>query len=328
MGRRGDKHVGSTLTLDAQMRGYRIMRRDGLLPSISLTVVGALWGLYWIPVRVLAREGLGPAWLAFIASLVVLLASVPLAAWQPSALRRLSGATLLNGFLVSAAFTLYAVSLNLTSVVNAILLFYLTPVWSVALGAAFYGEPLRAQRATALFLGLAGLVAVLGLGQGLPSVGRSGDWLALVSGVVWAYGTVRSHHGEDPGIVAGVLSFNLGNAASAAAVLLLLPAAAAGAIPGMDVIWGTMPFVTVLSLLMILPSTCVVVWAAHVLPAPRVGILLMTEIVAGAVSAALLSGEPFGPWQAAGSALIIAAGVLEVTAREPAAGTSAEEAAS
>ena len=49
-----------------------------------------------------------------------------------------------------------------------------------------------------------------------------------------------------------------------------------------------------------------------VLPPARIGVLLMSEVVVGAVSAALLSGEAFGAREALGTLLIIAAALFEV----------------
>jgi drug/metabolite transporter (DMT)-like permease len=66
---------------------------------------------------------------------------------------------------------------------------------------------------------------------------------------------------------------------------------------------------------LVLPSSLLIIWATAELPAPRVGILLMTEVVAGTLSAAVLSGEPFGPPQAIGSLLIVGAGICDVLGR-------------
>ncbi len=45
---------------------------------------------------------------------------------------------------------------------------------------------------------------------------------------------------------------------------------------------------------------------------PRTGILLMTEIAAGAASAAVLAGEHPAPQELAGGVLVLCAGVLEL----------------
>ena len=53
-------------------------------------------------------------------------------------------------------------------------------------------------------------------------------------------------------------------------------------------------------------------WATVRLEPARVGILLMSEVILGAGSAALLAGEHLHPLEIAGGALVILAGALEV----------------
>ena len=286
-----------------------------LWPSLGLAMVGALWGLYWLPTHWMQAHGLGPAWMSLIISAFTLLATAPLLIRERATLHRVDGRVLLTGVCLSGAFSLYGVSLTQTSVVSAILLFYLSPVWSTLMDLWFNGERLRPQRVMALLLGLAGLVTVLGFEQGLPVPRLLGDWLALISGVVWAYGSIRSYAGNGAGITGNVLAFNVGSAVTSLALILLLPAAS-GAVPDSATLQATLPALAVLSLVFVLPSNYLVIWATQKLPAPRVGILLMTEVVAGTASAALLAGEPFGARQVSGSLLIVAAGVFEVMGRQ------------
>ena len=61
----------------------------------------------------------------------------------------------------------------------------------------------------------------------------------------------------------------------------------------------------------LLPVTWLLLWGARFLEPGRVSLLLLLEVAVAAVSAALLAGEPFGPREAAGCLLILAAGALE-----------------
>ena len=288
------------------------------MPSLAILLVGAGWGAYWIPTRWMMAHGVGPAWMSMSTSLVALAATLPVLMYRPAALRAVTMPGLLTGACLAAGFSVYNVSLVLTAVVTAVLLFYLSPLWSALLGWLLHGERLSLQRVTALALGFAGLVFTLGFEQGLPVPHRLGDWLALAAGLMWAYGSVRSYTAADASFTGNLLSFNIGGAASALACILLLPPAAGTAVPDLTAWQTALPGLVALGLLFVLPSTLILVWATQRLPAPRVGILMMTEIIAGTVTAALLAGEPFGATQAAGSLLIVAAGVLEVTSRVPA----------
>jgi drug/metabolite transporter (DMT)-like permease len=54
------------------------------------------------------------------------------------------------------------------------------------------------------------------------------------------------------------------------------------------------------------------IWPATLLTPARVGLLLMSEVVVGLISAAVFSGEPFGLREATGAVLIVSAAVLEI----------------
>ncbi len=53
-------------------------------------------------------------------------------------------------------------------------------------------------------------------------------------------------------------------------------------------------------------------WAASRLDPARVGILMMTEVLLGTISATVLAGEQLGPLEIIGGGLVLCAGVLEV----------------
>ena len=61
----------------------------------------------------------------------------------------------------------YTLAFLYTDVVRAMLLFYLTPVWSTLLAAILLTKPLR-QRIFAIFLAIMGMLIIFGLGQNFP----------------------------------------------------------------------------------------------------------------------------------------------------------------
>ena len=60
-----------------------------------------------------------------------------------------------------------------------------------------------------------------------------------------------------------------------------------------------------------MPTCLLLFWGARTLPPGRVSLLMLLEVVAAAVSASTLAGEPFAFKEAAGCGLIMAAGLLE-----------------
>lgn len=283
-----------------------------------MALTGVAWGLFWIPTRYLAGLGVPPAWMSLGVAAIVLLVMLPAVYRHPAALKHITAGGLATALAMSGAFTLYSLALVLTSVVSAVLLFYLSPIWSTLMAWALHGERPRLPRLGAIALGFAGLAVTLGAGENLPIPRNAGDWLALVSGFVWSWGSMRSHAGgagSSERTLGEVFAYNAMGLAAAIGLLAVLPWSIIGPVPS-PAQWQSSAFVLIgLALILVLPSSLVLVWATQRLPAPRVGLLLMTEVVAGSVSAGLLAGEPFGARQIIGALLILAAGVLEVLGR-------------
>jgi drug/metabolite transporter (DMT)-like permease len=70
---------------------------------------------------------------------------------------------------------------------------------------------------------------------------------------------------------------------------------------------------------MLLPLSLLVIWGAGRLDPGRVAILLLFEVLAASVSAAILTDEPFGTRTFVGGALILTAAALEGLGPDPSA---------
>ena len=276
-------------------------------PEAVIAISGALWGLYWIPVRHLEARGVGVVWTTLGLFIVGLALLVPLLLRHPPARAALTPRMSATGLLTGGSFVLYSISIVLTDVVTAILLFYLSPVWATVLGRLLLAERFTGARLAALALGLGGLWVVLGGESGVPLPRNPGDWCALTAGVTWAFGTLRVHQDAAIPPAAHVTSLFIGGTA-VIAVVATLPIAAAPAPPATAHAAAIVSIVAVLSVV----SAWGILRGARLVSPGRAGLLLMMEVVTGLASAAALAGEPFGMAQIAGSALIVAAALVEV----------------
>lgn len=283
-----------------------------LLATLAVALCGSLWGVFWLPLHWLQARGVGGGWVSLVFNLVSMLAPLPWLArrtnWRGFAHHAPAG------LLLGLAFSLYSVALVMTDVLHAILLFYLTPVWSSLAGWLLFGARLSGTRLAAIALGFAGMAAILGVEQGLPLPRNPGDWVALASGMFWAAGTMHSFARPASGVALPVFTFSLGGSLAAAAILAVgagfnLPMAASGTL------WAMLPLITLLALIFFVPPNYLILWAAQRVDPGRVGILLTTEVMVGACSAALFSGQPFGCQELAGTVLIISAALVEVLGR-------------
>jgi len=294
--------------------------RTNLLPSLAVVVSGVLWGIFWMPFRALGEAGFEGGWASLALYLGSTLLLVPAALIRWRRLRSAGWSLLFTGAIAGAAFSLYATALLLTEVVRVLLLFYLTPVWGTLLGRALLGERITAGRGVALALGLAGLVVILGFERGFPLPRNAGDWIALIAGVAWAYGSLRIYRRRQIETYETVFAFFVGGTLVTAAVVLL-PIAGNEVVPTANVLGLGWPWLILLITLFAVPPVAMALWGASHLSPGRVGILLMSEAIVGIASAAAWSGEPFGLREAVGTLLIIGAALVE-TVGHPSASTA------
>jgi drug/metabolite transporter (DMT)-like permease len=291
------------------------LRRVGIWPTVALSAAATAAGFNWLPLRALAREGLESGWAGFVTAAIGTLILLPVA-WR--SIRRFDGAArmlLVTGLANGGALALYSASMLLTDVVRMLILFYLTPMWGALLGIFVLGERLTVARVAAVLLCLAGMAVILGTGHGWPWPHNVGDWLALLSGAVYAYGSLRVYGAPDVSALAQTLSTMIGCAIVSAVILLLLPADLAGPMPRLTP--TLLLAVGAYALVMILPINWLALWSAKYLPPARVGLIFALEAVVGIVSAALLLDEPFGWREMLGSVLVVGATIVEVIGHRP-----------
>ncbi|KAA9006814.1 DMT family transporter [Histidinibacterium aquaticum] len=285
------------------------MTTESRLATAIVFGTGTLWGFYWLPVRQAEAMGLAGAWgtAAITAAAVVLLA--PFALVYLGAIRRNPGAAAFVA-LGGAAFALYSVGLVYGRVAIIILLFFLTPVWSTLIGRFVMGWATPRLRVVAIGLGLLGLIVMLAATGSVPVPRSAGEWMALVAGFLWAIASTGIRTRPELPPVPAAFVFALG--ATIAAGLL---APALEPLPSPDQIGGaarTVGLVAGAGGIWWALSIAALLWATVRLDPARVGILLMSEVLVGAASAAILAGETLHPLELLGGALVVIAGILEV----------------
>ena len=208
------------------------------------------------------------------------------------------------------AFMLYSVGFVYGRVAIVILLFFLTPVWSTLIGRYVMGWPTPGLRIASIVVGIAGLAVMLGADGEIPIPRAAGEWLALISGLLWSVATtgIRSRPVVGPAEAAFVFA-----AGACAGALVLAPVLEPwpATIP-VDNIGPTIGWAIAAGGLWWGLSMASLMWATARLEPARVGILLMTEVLVGVISAALLAGEHLGRLELFGGALVLVAGILEV----------------
>ena len=281
--------------------------KDARLPALAVAFAAVMWGLWWIPVRWLGERGLHGDWpsLALFGVTAALLA--PLAITRRARLRAGGADLMLSGVLFGVMMVLWNHAVLIGEVVRVVLLFYLAPVWATLLAVTVLRETVGVWRFLSVALGLSGAVVVLGFEQGWPLPRSTADWLGLLSGLLFALSATLARRAEAvSGFDKTIVSYI--GAAGAALIFVLLDTRPP---PSGAEVFAAMPLALVTSVLFILPATWLVFWGAARLDPGRVAILLLLELIAAALAAAVLTQEPFGLREAVGCALILLAGAAE-----------------
>lgn len=278
--------------------------------SMGILLGGALWGLMWLPVRAMADIGLWGMWPPALIYMFTLLLMLPIAIRRRRFIAARWRQLAVIGLLSGSAFTFYTVSLLMTEVVRSLLLFYLTPVWGTVLGIVVLGERPGPGRLCAIMFGLAGLLVILGLGNGWPLPRNGGDWLALMAGLLWAFASLKLYQMGNIAAQDQMLSFVSGGAVVSVLLLAYGGSQLGGALPS-GVFLDALPYAFLFALYFG-PTLFLTLWPTTILTPGRAGLLLMSEVVVGVLSAALFANEVFGMRELAGTLLITSAAVVEV----------------
>ena len=269
---------------------------------------GAVWGLFWIPLRELEDAGFQGLWITVVYFLIPALCLIPVTVWRWKYVKRGGFQLQLTAIISGGALLLYSTSIVYTDVVRAILLFYLTPVWGIILGRIFLGDKISTPRIIAMILAIIGMLTIFGLGAKFPLPQNLGDWLGLCSGFMWAIAMVLINKNKNHSTIeltVGFFQWSL--ILSLFAAVLLSP----NNLPSFDKIVPVIPLMLTFMVLLILPGTYASLWGPKYLNPGVVGLLFMTEIVVGVISVSILAGEPFGIREITGVLFIAGASMLE-----------------
>jgi len=289
---------------------------QSLAASVSVAVVGAAWGIYWLPLRQLQAAGFGGEWATAWIFIACLPAALPLVFIARRELRAHWRPLIWLAFGNGAAFSLYSNAYAHTSVFNVIFLFYLSPIWTVLIARFWQGERVSLVRMGCVALGLAGLVTMLSADGGWPIPRNIGDWMALTCGLIWAITAIAIRRNEQIGVATNAAAFFLGGIGPA---LLLALLSGAAQMPDRAALASGWPWLLGIGWLGWVPTQLLLFWGVKRISPVRSGILLMTELISGALTAAWLSGDPLSWPQALGGAMILAAGAGDVlTSRDSA----------
>lgn len=275
-------------------------------PSLGLLYAAAFWGIVWYPSRALEGMGMQGAWLTLVSYGAAFVVFSPFVRFTAQGLRQHPWEVLV--LVLAAGWTNVAFILAVLQgeVVRVVLLFYLSPIWTVLLGRWLLHEHLTPQTWLMLGLGLGGAVVMLWD----PRVGHvplnPADLLAGSAGMAFALNNVMTRRITGLGIRAkthlawfGVVGI------STIVVLLHSPQLPEVSVAG----WSGAIALGVFGFML---STLAVVYGVSNMPVQRSAVIMLFELIVGAASAWWLAGEAVTVQEWLGGALILSAALIAI----------------
>ena len=282
------------------------------LAKLACAYSGLVWGLFWIPIRTLREQGIEGLWATLLFYAVPFILVLPLLAWRWRNTRAGGWWLQSMGAAAAVSLVLYSVSVLYTDVVRAMLLFYLTPLWSTLLARIILGEPITPLRWLAMAIAVFGMLIIFRIDAGFPWPRNIGDWVALASGFLWSIAAImlRADRHTHP---LELFTQNFVWSGLFALVLVVILQPDFSVAPSFSTYLAQLSWLVPTIVVVVMTGVYASMWGVPKLNPGLVGLLFMTEISVGAITAALWSGDPFGWREVVGILLISGAGILEST---------------
>jgi len=272
---------------------------------LIIFLASSFWGVLWVPMRHIEAMGLSGLWVVVLFHFLPALAMLPLIVRTAPSSRRDWGRAAVAGALMGAGFALYALGLVVASVTKTVILFYMTPIWSTVIAYFVLRERAGWGRWLAIAAALVGCALVTGVNRDELRFDPA-DLLGLLSGLFWALGSVMIRRYDGLNFVhVSFLQYLFGGIMALLAALYL-----GDPIPQLNAFLQAISPAFLASVVVFLPSVLLIFRIMQYVSPGLVGILMLSEALVAAVSAAFWLGETLSSTQWIGVGAILTTGVF------------------
>lgn len=272
------------------------------LAIAALLFSSSLWGVIWYPLRWLDEAGMSAVWSSLVMYLAAGMLALPFlfkqTIFKPDNRKDL----LFLAFAAGITNVAFLVALTEGEVMRVMLLFYLSPIWSVLLGCWWLKERLSLSNIVMLGLAIVGsLVMLWDSSVGWPWPHGLADWLALIASITFSINNVLARKLANVSMAAktGVIWWGVVIASIFVLVWQQTP------IP--DVVVNVWIVAGLLGILGIAVMTVTVLYGIARMPIYHSSVIMLFELVVAAIAAWALTNEVMSLQEWLGGALIMLA---------------------
>jgi drug/metabolite transporter (DMT)-like permease len=287
-------------------RSEKLQKHQSQFAVFGLLFGAFCWGVIWYPYRIMQEAGVS----GVVSSLYTYLIALTIAAlvfhkhWrgvfkQPKSivwLALVAGWTNLS----------YVLAIIDGEVMRVMLLFYLSPLWTLILAHFWLKERTNWQGVVIIVLSLIGAFTMFWQVDALPLPNNNAEWLALSSGMGFALTNVITRHSTHLSIPAKSISVWVG----VVVMSLLFMGIQNQTMVNLDLMDASKWLIMVMIALLLMSATFLVQFGITHVPVTKASVLFMFELVVAAVASYYLTDETLSLREWLGGGLIIIAALF------------------
>ena len=281
------------------------MKIKSWLPIFSLLFGAFVWGIIWYPYRLMANAGVSGIYSSFYVFILTIAIALPYFFITKKKVSIWSKDFWLLALVAGYTNISYVLAVIDGEVVRVMLLFYLSPVWTIFLAHFMLNEDTQKRHYIAVFISLIGAFIMFWEPGYLIHLDSKSDWLALSSGLGFAITNVMTRKHEHMTVNQKALAIWLGVIVVAMICIMFNK----NALPTLDFFRPVDAAIMMAISLSLFLSTLLVQFGVTQIKAVEASSFFLFEIVVAAISSYFLVGESiaFNEWL---GGIFIIAGVI------------------
>ena len=282
------------------------MKIKSWLPIFSLLFGAFVWGIIWYPYRLMANAGVSGIYSSFYVFILTIAIALPYFFIAKKKVPIWSKDFWLLALVAGYTNISYVLAVIDGEVVRVMLLFYLSPVWTIFLAHFMLNEDTQKRHYIAVFISLIGAFIMFWEPGYLIHLDSRSDWLALSSGLGFAITNVMTRKNAHMTVNQKALAIWLGVIVVAIICIMFDK----NAMPTLDFFRPVDAAIMMVIALSLFLSTLLVQFGVTQIKAVEASSFFLFEIVVAAISSYFLVGESIALKEWLGGILIIAGVIL------------------
>ena len=282
------------------------MKIKSWLPIFSLLFGAFVWGIIWYPYRLMANAGVSGIYSSFYVFILTIAIALPYFFIAKKKVPIRSKDFWLLALVAGYTNISYVLAVIDGEVVRVMLLFYLSPVWTIFLAHFMLNEDTQKRHYIAVFISLIGAFIMFWEPGYLIHLDSKSDWLALSSGLGFAITNVMTRKHAHMTVNQKALAIWLGVIVVAMICIMFDK----NTMPTLDFFRPVDAAIMMMIALSLFLSTLLVQFGVTQIKAVEASSFFLFEIVVAAISSYFLVGESIALKEWLGGILIIAGVIL------------------